>query len=151
MSAYGVLSFPGIRKPGSIVAKARRGSCRIPFEVAHGRVAHHKRTTRREKWGAEPLVVSLWKGGRLVIRKAEKLYRNVICRTQSIATRYLSKRGALVDVAAAQLAASLAGMAEECEVGEFQALTGDPTSGASIKNGCLEVSASAGWGLKLPL
>lgn len=57
---------------------------------------------------------------------------------------------AVVDVAIAQLAASLAGMDQECEVGESQALKGDPTSGATIKQGCLELSTAPGWGLKLP-
>jgi len=57
---------------------------------------------------------------------------------------------AVVDIAQAQLAASLLGMDDECEVGEFQALKGDPTSGAIIRNGCLELSTSPGWGLRLP-
>jgi L-alanine-DL-glutamate epimerase-like enolase superfamily enzyme len=57
---------------------------------------------------------------------------------------------AVLDIAQAQLAASLSGMDEECEVGEFQALKGDPTSGATIKNGCVEVGSSPGWGLRLP-
>jgi L-Ala-D/L-Glu epimerase / N-acetyl-D-glutamate racemase len=57
---------------------------------------------------------------------------------------------AVVDVAQAQLAASLSGMDEECEVGEFQALKGDPTTGAAVANGCVEISASPGWGLRLP-
>jgi len=57
---------------------------------------------------------------------------------------------AVVDIAQAQLAASLPGMDEECEVGEFQALTGDSTSGATVRNGCVEIGASPGWGLKKP-
>ena len=57
---------------------------------------------------------------------------------------------AVVDVAQAQLAASLSGMDEECEVGEFQALKGDPTTGAAVANGCVEISAAPGWGLRLP-
>jgi L-Ala-D/L-Glu epimerase len=57
---------------------------------------------------------------------------------------------AVVDIAQAQLAASLLEMDEECEVGEFQALTGEPTVGAAVRNGSIEISASPGWGLMLP-
>jgi len=56
---------------------------------------------------------------------------------------------AVVDIAAAQLAASFAAIDEDCEVGEFQALTGEPTSGATVKGGCVEVSNAPGWGLSL--
>ena len=56
---------------------------------------------------------------------------------------------AVVDVAAAQLAASFSAIDEECEVGEFQAVQGDPTIGANVKSGCVEVSSAAGWGLSL--
>jgi L-alanine-DL-glutamate epimerase-like enolase superfamily enzyme len=42
---------------------------------------------------------------------------------------------AVVDVAAAHLAASLPAIDEECEVGEFQALQGDPFRGAVIRDG----------------
>jgi L-Ala-D/L-Glu epimerase len=56
---------------------------------------------------------------------------------------------AVVDIAAAQLAASFSALDEECEVGEFQALKGDPTVGANVKNGCVEMNSSPGWGLSL--
>ena len=56
---------------------------------------------------------------------------------------------AVVDIAAAQLAASFAAIDEDCEVGEFQALTGEPTSGAMVKGGCVEISNAPGWGLSL--
>jgi L-Ala-D/L-Glu epimerase len=56
---------------------------------------------------------------------------------------------AVVDIAAAQLAGSFSAIDEECEVGEFQALRGDPTLGANVKNGCVEISSSPGWGLSL--
>jgi L-alanine-DL-glutamate epimerase-like enolase superfamily enzyme len=54
---------------------------------------------------------------------------------------------AVVDIAAAQLAASFSAIDEECEVGEFQAVQGDPTLGANVKNGCVEISQAPGWGL----
>ena len=56
---------------------------------------------------------------------------------------------AVVDIAAAQLAASFSAVDEDCEVGEFQALTGEPTSGAIVKNGCVEIGNAPGWGLSL--
>ena len=60
---------------------------------------------------------------------------------------------AVVDVAMAQLAASLSGMDNECEVGEFQALEADPTIGARIENGWngwIDLNREPGWGLRLP-
>lgn len=72
-----------------------------------------------------------------------------ICRAFGIRAHVGGSAGpAVIDVAQAQLAASLPGMDEECEVGEFQALQGDPTSGAAVANGCVEISAAPGWGLK---
>jgi L-alanine-DL-glutamate epimerase-like enolase superfamily enzyme len=56
---------------------------------------------------------------------------------------------AVVDIAAAHLAASSAAVDEDCEVGEFQALSGEPTSGAMVKNGSVEIGAAPGWGLSL--
>ena len=56
---------------------------------------------------------------------------------------------AVVDVAAAHLAASLPGIDEECEVGEFQALQGDPFRGAPLRNGRMELGTKPGWGLTL--
>jgi L-alanine-DL-glutamate epimerase-like enolase superfamily enzyme len=55
----------------------------------------------------------------------------------------------VVDVAMAQLAATLSGMDNECEAGEFQALEGDPTIGARIENGWLKLNREPGWGLRL--
>jgi hypothetical protein len=55
----------------------------------------------------------------------------------------------VVDVAMAQLAASLSGMDNECEVGEFRALEGDPTIGARIENGWngwIDLNREPGWG-----
>jgi L-Ala-D/L-Glu epimerase len=73
-----------------------------------------------------------------------------VCRAFGVRAHVGGSAGpALVDIAQAHLAASLEGMDEECEVGEFQALTGDPTTGASIKNGCLEINMLPGWGLNL--
>jgi L-alanine-DL-glutamate epimerase-like enolase superfamily enzyme len=57
---------------------------------------------------------------------------------------------AVVDVAIAQWAATVPGMDEECEVGEYQALKGDPTTGTLVKDGCMEVGTAPGWGLTLP-
>jgi len=56
---------------------------------------------------------------------------------------------AVVDIAAAHLAASCAAVDDDCEVGEFQALSGEPTSGAVVKNGCVEIGDAPGWGLSL--
>ncbi len=56
---------------------------------------------------------------------------------------------AVVDVAAAHLAASLPSIDEECEIGEFQALQGDPFRGATIRNGQMELGDAPGWGLTL--
>jgi len=56
---------------------------------------------------------------------------------------------AVVDVAAAHLAASLPAIDEECEVGEFQALQGDPFRGAPLRNGRMELGTAPGWGLTL--
>lgn len=57
---------------------------------------------------------------------------------------------AVVDVAIAQWAATVPGVDEECEVGEHQALKGDPSVGTLIKNGCMELGTAPGWGLSLP-
>jgi L-Ala-D/L-Glu epimerase len=57
---------------------------------------------------------------------------------------------AVVDVAVSQWAATIPGIDEECEVGEHQALLGEPTTGALIKNGRMEVGKAPGWGLTLP-
>jgi len=56
---------------------------------------------------------------------------------------------AVVDIAAAQLAASYSSIDDDCEVGEFQALTGDPTVGAKTTNGCDDIGMAPGWGLNL--
>lgn len=56
---------------------------------------------------------------------------------------------AVVDVAAAHFAASLPGIDDESEVGEFQAVQGDPLRGATIRNGRMELGTSPGWGLTL--
>ncbi len=74
-----------------------------------------------------------------------------ICRAFGVRVHVGGSAGSVVvDIAQAQLAGSLSGMDEECEADEFQALTGDPTSGATIENGCVEMSAASGWGLRLP-
>ncbi len=56
---------------------------------------------------------------------------------------------AVVDIAAAHLAASFRAIDEECEVGEFQALKGEPTIGAMVKDGQVEIGDAPGWGLSL--
>jgi L-alanine-DL-glutamate epimerase-like enolase superfamily enzyme len=51
-----------------------------------------------------------------------------ICQAHGVRVHIGGSPGrAVVDVAMAQLAASLLGMDNECDVGEFQALEGDPT------------------------
>jgi L-Ala-D/L-Glu epimerase len=75
-----------------------------------------------------------------------------ICQAFAIRVHVGGSAGpAVVDVAMAQWAATVAGVDEECEVGEYQALTGDPTVGALSKNGCMELATAAGWGLTLPM
>jgi L-alanine-DL-glutamate epimerase-like enolase superfamily enzyme len=56
---------------------------------------------------------------------------------------------AVADIAAAQVAASFSAIDDECEVGEFQAVQGDPTIGAKVKDGCVEIGQEPGWGLSL--
>ena len=56
---------------------------------------------------------------------------------------------AVVDVASAHLAACLPGIDDEAEVGEFQAVQGDPLKGAVIRDGRMELGTSPGWGLTL--
>jgi L-alanine-DL-glutamate epimerase-like enolase superfamily enzyme len=57
---------------------------------------------------------------------------------------------AVVDVAIGHLAATLAGVDDECEVGEYQALKGDPSLGTIVKDGNMEFATTPGWGLTLP-
>jgi L-alanine-DL-glutamate epimerase-like enolase superfamily enzyme len=57
---------------------------------------------------------------------------------------------AVVDVAVAQWAATVSCIDEECEVGEHQALQGEPMTGTLIQNGCMEIGIAPGWGLTLP-
>ncbi|HWP56461.1 MAG TPA: mandelate racemase/muconate lactonizing enzyme family protein [Candidatus Acidoferrales bacterium] len=56
---------------------------------------------------------------------------------------------AVVDVASAHLAAALPGIDDEAEVGEFQAVQGDPFRGAVIRDGRMAMGESPGWGLSL--
>jgi L-alanine-DL-glutamate epimerase-like enolase superfamily enzyme len=56
---------------------------------------------------------------------------------------------AVVDIAAAHLAATCSMVDEDCEVGEFQALSDEPTVGAVVKNGFVEIGNAPGWGLSL--
>ena len=56
---------------------------------------------------------------------------------------------AVVDIASAQLAASLQRSMTTAEVGEFQAVQGDPLKGAVIRDGRMELGTSPGWGLSL--
>lgn len=73
-----------------------------------------------------------------------------ICQAHGVRVHIGGSAGpAVVDVAMAQLAATLSGMDNECEVGEFQALERDPTIGARIENGWLELNREPGWGLRL--
>ena len=73
-----------------------------------------------------------------------------ICRAFGVRVHIGGSAGpAVVDIAAAQLAASFAAVDEDCEVGEFQALNGEPTVGATVKNGCVEIGNAPGWGLSL--
>lgn len=55
----------------------------------------------------------------------------------------------VVDAGQAHLAASLPGVDEECEIGEFRAVTGDPTVGLPIVNGRVQLSDGPGLGVSL--
>lgn len=55
----------------------------------------------------------------------------------------------VVDAAQAHLAASLPGVDEECEIGEFRAVTGDPTVGLPIVNGRIVLGDAPGLGVSL--
>ena len=55
----------------------------------------------------------------------------------------------VIDAAQAQVAVSIAGIEEESEVGESLALTNDPTSGLTIRNGRFEVGTAPGLGITL--
>ncbi|MBI4529296.1 MAG: hypothetical protein HY695_36315 [Deltaproteobacteria bacterium] len=71
-----------------------------------------------------------------------------ICRAFGIRIHFGgSVVSAIADMAQAQLAASLPGVDEECEVGEFMAVKGDPVTGVDINHGELEVGSEPGWGL----
>jgi len=73
-----------------------------------------------------------------------------ICRAFGVRVHIGGSAGpAVVDIAAAQLAASFSTIDEDAEVGEFQALTGEPTRGATVKGGCVEIGDAPGWGLSL--
>jgi L-alanine-DL-glutamate epimerase-like enolase superfamily enzyme len=73
-----------------------------------------------------------------------------ICRSFGIRVHFGgSVTSSIVDVAQAQLAASLAEADEECEVGEFMAVRGEPVVAPTIDNGELEISSQAGWGVTL--
>jgi L-alanine-DL-glutamate epimerase-like enolase superfamily enzyme len=74
-----------------------------------------------------------------------------ICQASGVRVHVGGSAGpAVVDVAMTQWAATVPGIDEECEVGEYQALKGDPTTGTLFKDGCLEVGTTPGWGLALP-
>jgi len=73
-----------------------------------------------------------------------------ICQAHGVRVHIGGSAGpAVVDVAMAQVAATLSGMDNECEVGEFQALERNPTIGACVENGWLELNREPGWGLRL--
>jgi L-alanine-DL-glutamate epimerase-like enolase superfamily enzyme len=62
-----------------------------------------------------------------------------------------SVTSALTDMAQAHLAATLPDIDEECEVGEFMAVRGDPITGAVIRNGRIQLNREAGWGVGIDL
>ena len=73
-----------------------------------------------------------------------------ICRAFGVRVHIGGSAGpAVVDIAAAQLTASFSAIDEDAEVGEFQALSGEPTYGATVKHGCVEIGDAPGWGLSL--
>ena len=60
-----------------------------------------------------------------------------------------SVTSAIVDIAQTQLAASLEGVDQECEVGEFMAVRGEPVAGVHIQDGEIEIARAPGWGISL--
>ena len=60
-----------------------------------------------------------------------------------------SVTSALTDMAQAHLAATLPKVDEECEVGEFMAVSGDPISGAVIREGRIHLNNEPGWGVRI--
>jgi L-Ala-D/L-Glu epimerase / N-acetyl-D-glutamate racemase len=60
-----------------------------------------------------------------------------------------SVTSALTDMAQAHFAATLSDIDEECEVGEFMAVRGDPITGAVIRNGRIQLNHEPGWGMGL--
>jgi L-alanine-DL-glutamate epimerase-like enolase superfamily enzyme len=58
-----------------------------------------------------------------------------------------SVTSALTDMAQAHLAATLPEIEEECEVGEFMAVRGDPITGAVIRDGRIQLNHEPGWGV----
>jgi L-alanine-DL-glutamate epimerase-like enolase superfamily enzyme len=60
-----------------------------------------------------------------------------------------SVTSALVDMAQAHLAATLPEVDEECEVGEFMAVRGDPIAGVAIREGRIQLSGEPGWGVRI--
>ena len=74
-----------------------------------------------------------------------------ICQAHGVRVHLGGSAGpAVVDVAIAHWAATVPGVDEECEVGEHQALKGDPTVGILTADGCMAVGTGAGWGLTVP-
>jgi L-alanine-DL-glutamate epimerase-like enolase superfamily enzyme len=73
-----------------------------------------------------------------------------ICRAFGVRVHFGgSVTSVLVDVAQAQLAASLTDVDPECEVGEFMAVEGEPIVRPDIKDGELAIGSAAGWGVTL--
>jgi L-Ala-D/L-Glu epimerase len=73
-----------------------------------------------------------------------------ICRAFGVRVHFGgSVTSAIVDIAQAQLASSLPGLDEQCEVGEFMAVRGDPVKGMVIQDGQLEIGSGPGWGVTL--
>lgn len=60
-----------------------------------------------------------------------------------------SVTSALADVAQAHLAATLPEVDEECEVGEFMAIRGDPITGVVIRDGRMQLNDEPGWGVRI--
>ncbi len=60
-----------------------------------------------------------------------------------------SVTSALADMAQGHLAATLPEIDEECEVGEFMAVRGDPITGVVIRDGRMRLNEEAGWGVRI--
>jgi L-Ala-D/L-Glu epimerase len=84
-------------------------------------------------------------GGIIEARKIAEL-----CELAGVQCALSSTGGSMLgDAAALQLAVSASGISSLCEIGEFEAVTGDPFTGLEVRGGMLRVPRTAGLGVEL--